>query len=291
MSDDQAHLTFADGSDSDANWAFGTGFEDPLHGVDTTLADGVDGDVLAAYCLALGDDALILAQRLAQWCTLAPELEEELALANIGLDLLGQARLLYARAGQADGSGRTEDDFAYWREAGAFHNVHLAELPNGDFAFSMARLLAFSTWRLALFEQLVSSVDLVLAAVASKGVKELAYHRQYAARWVVRLGDGTDLSHARMWRALHEVWPVVGELFALHTTEEHAAAEGIGVDPRALRGPVEETLHHVIESAGLTALPVVAAEAAGRRGHHTAAFGELMAELQSVARAHPGATW
>lgn len=291
MSDDHVYLTLDDGSSSDAHWAFGTGFEDPLHGVDTTLPTGVDGAELAAYCQALGDDALVLAQRLAQWCTLAPELEEELALANIGLDLLGQARLLYSRAGQADGSGRTEDGFAYWRDAHEFSCVRLAELPGGDFAFSMARLMAFSTWRLALFERLADSVDPLLAAVAAKGTKELAYHRQYAARWVVRLGDGTDVSRARMQRALDEVWPHLGELFAPHPTERRAVAGGFGVDPRELRQAVEATLRQVVEAAGLVVPRIAEADALGRDGGHTDALGELLGELQSVARAHPGATW
>ncbi|MFF8772156.1 1,2-phenylacetyl-CoA epoxidase subunit PaaC [Kitasatospora sp. NPDC015120] len=291
MSDDHVYPTLDDGSSSDAQWAFGTGFEDPLHGVDTTLPAGVDGAELAAYCLALGDDALVLAQRLAQWCTLAPELEEELALANIGLDLLGQARLLYTRAGQADGTGRTEDDFAYWREAHEFSCVQLAELPGGDFAFSMARLTAFATWRLALFERLTGAVDPLLAAVAAKGVKELAYHRQYAARWVVRLGDGTDVSREKMQRALDEVWPHLGELFASHPTERRAVAGGFGVDPGELRREVEATLREVVDAAGLTVPPIGEAEALGRDGGHTEALGVLLDELQSVARAHPGASW
>src|SRR5262245_52068104 len=155
MSDDHVYLSLAEGhDDSDARWAFGTGFEDPLYGVDTAVPEGVDAAALAARCLALGDDALVLAQRLAEWITRAPELEEEVALANIGLDLLGQARLLYSRAGQTDGTGRTEDAYAYFRDAAGFRNVRLAELPNGDFAFSVLRLLVFASWRLAHFTEL-----------------------------------------------------------------------------------------------------------------------------------------
>ena len=157
MSDDHVYLSLAEGHDDDARWAYGTGFEDPLHGVDTTVPEGVDAGELAAVCVALGDDALVSAQRLAEWTTRAPELEEEVALANIGLDLLGQARLLYSRAGQADGTGRGEDAYAYFRDADDFRNVRLAELPGGDFAFSIVRLLVLSSWRLAHFERLVDA--------------------------------------------------------------------------------------------------------------------------------------
>lgn len=294
MTDDHVYLSLAEGSeDGDTRWAFGTGFEDPLHGVDTAVPQGLDGRVLAAYCLALGDDALVSAQRLAEWCTRAPELEEEVALANIGLDLLGQARLLLSRAGQAEGSGRDEDALAYFRDPDAFRNVRLTELPNGDFAFSTARLLVLSTWRLALFERLTGSTDPVLAAVAAKGVKELTYHRDYAAQWTVRLGDGTQESHQRMQRGVEEIWPYVGELFTTTPAEREAAAAGIGVDPAGIREEVEATLRQVAEAATLT-LPATTAGAGtggGRTGAHTDALAPLLAELQSVARAHPEATW
>ncbi|MER6471663.1 1,2-phenylacetyl-CoA epoxidase subunit PaaC [Streptomyces collinus] len=277
MSDDHVYLSLAEGhDDSDARWAFGTGFEDPLHGVSTAVPEGVDRAELAATCLALGDDALVTAQRLAEWTTRAPELEEEVALANLGLDLLGQARLLYARCGQVDGTGRGEDAYAYFRDADDFRNVTLAELPNGDFAFSMARLLLLASWRLAHFERLAGSADPVLAAVAAKGVKELTYHRQYAAEWVVRLGDGTEESHRRMQAGLDRVVPHLRELTAAHDAEE----------------PVLAVLRQVADAAGLT-LPDLPAEPAGsgRAGAHTPHLAPLLAELQSVARAHPEATW
>ncbi|MEU0458634.1 1,2-phenylacetyl-CoA epoxidase subunit PaaC, partial [Streptomyces sp. NPDC006129] len=224
MSDDHVYLTLAEGHDDDTRWAYGTGFEDPLHGVDTTVPDGVDAGGLADLCVPLADDALVSAQRLAEWTTRAPELEEEVALANIGLDLLGQARLLYSRAGQVDGTGRDEDAFAYFRDAGDFRNVRLAELPNGDFAFSIVRLLVLSSWRLAHFERLTAHGDPVLAAIAAKGVKELAYHRQYAAEWAVRLGDGTDESHRRMRRAQEQVAPYLGELFTAYDVRDEVVA-------------------------------------------------------------------
>ncbi|MFE4969483.1 1,2-phenylacetyl-CoA epoxidase subunit PaaC [Streptomyces sp. NPDC056660] len=276
MSDDHVYLSLAEGhDDGDARWAFGTGFEDPLYGVDTAVPEGVDAAALAAQCLALGDDALVLAQRLAEWVTRAPELEEEVALANIGLDLLGQARLLYARCGQVDGTGRTEDAYAYFRDAGDFRNVRLAELPNGDFAFSVLRLLVFASWRLAHFTELAAAPDPVLAAIAAKGVKELTYHRQYAAEWVVRLGDGTEESHARMLTALESQAPYWEELFAAQD----------------VRGAVLGDLQQVLDAAGLPMPHTAALPGHGRHGGHTGHLAPLLAELQSVARAHPEATW
>ncbi|WP_416962375.1 1,2-phenylacetyl-CoA epoxidase subunit PaaC [Streptomyces sp. Agncl-13] len=286
MSDDHVYLSLAEGhDDSDARWAFGTGFEDPLHGIDQTVPDGTDSAQLAALCLALGDDALVSAQRLAQWCTAAPELEEEVALANIGLDLLGQTRLLYARAGQVDGTGRDEDAYAYFRDADDFRNVRLAELPNGDFAFSITRLLVLSSWRLALFERLaVTTRDPVLAAIAAKGVKELAYHRQYSAEWVVRLGDGTEESQRRMRDALADIAPYVDELFA-GDGDELLAGDG------ELRADVLAVLRQVTDAAGLALPEAAPVPGHGRDGDHTDHLAPLLAELQSVARAHPEATW
>ncbi|MEU1620191.1 1,2-phenylacetyl-CoA epoxidase subunit PaaC [Streptomyces sp. NPDC005722] len=285
MSDEHVYLSLAEGhDDSDARWAFGTGFEDPLHGVDTTVPEGVDAAELAARCLALGDDALVGAQRLAEWCTRAPELEEEVALANIGLDLLGQARLLYSRAGQVDGTGRDEDAYAYFRDAADFRNVRLAELPCGDFAFSMARLLVASSWRLAVFERLARTAqDPVLAAIAAKGVNELTYHRQYAAEWTVRLGDGTEESHRRMRAGLEEVAPYLEELFT--------AAATCGADPAAVREEVTAALRQVTATAGLPSVGAEPLPGHGREGDRTEHLAPLLAELQGVARAHPGAVW
>ncbi|WP_333748903.1 1,2-phenylacetyl-CoA epoxidase subunit PaaC [Streptomyces sp. IBSBF 2394] len=275
MSDDHVYLTLAEGHEDDTRWAYGTGFQDPLHGVDTTVPEGVDAGALAAECVALADDALVSAQRLAEWVTRAPELEEEVALANIGLDLLGQARLLYSRAGQVDGTGRDEDAYAYFRDADDFRNVRLTELAGGDFAFAVVRLLVLSSWRLAHFRRLRAHPDPVLAAVAAKGVKELTYHRQYAAEWCVRLGDGTDESHRRMRAALDEVAPYLGEL--------HSAYD--------VRDEVAEDLRQVTEAAGLT-LPVYRPlPGSGRAGEHTEHLAPLLTELQGIARAHPEATW
>ncbi|MFB7091305.1 1,2-phenylacetyl-CoA epoxidase subunit PaaC [Streptomyces sp. NPDC056296] len=286
MSDDHLNLALGEqDTGGDSRWAFGTGFEDPLHGVDTAVPDGTDAAQLAAYCLALGDDALVSAQQLAQWCTRAPELEEELALANIGLDLLGQARLLYSRAGQSDGTGRGEDHFAYFRDASQFRNVRLAELPPGDFAFSMVRLLVLSTWRLAMFRALTAADDKVLAAVAAKGVKELTYHRQFAAEWVVRLGDGTDESHRRVRAALTEVTPWIGELFG------DRSGENFGVSTEAVEAETLQVLAEVATAASLVLPDLTGTARGGRNQQHTEHLEPLLEELQCVARAHPEGAW
>ncbi|HEX7353898.1 MAG TPA: 1,2-phenylacetyl-CoA epoxidase subunit PaaC [Mycobacteriales bacterium] len=269
-------------ADVDHRYAYGTGFADPLAGVDPTVPDDVERGALSAACLALGDDALVLSHRLQQWVTRAPELEEETALANVALDLLGQARLLLTRAGQADGSGHDEDWFAFRRSASDLRNVRLVERGDADFAELVARLLVFSTWRLAAFERLRACADPVLAAVCGRGVSELAYHREYAAGWVVRLGDGTETSHSRMQAALATAWPYLDELLS---------GDLMGVDVAALRPGVEGVLGEVLAQAGLPAPVVAADDGGGRAGRHTPALDEVLEELQSVAREHPEATW
>ncbi|MFI9007122.1 1,2-phenylacetyl-CoA epoxidase subunit PaaC [Actinosynnema sp. NPDC053489] len=296
MSFDNAYESLVDGHE-DAHWAFGTGFAEPLAGVDREVPD-VDRADLTAYCLMLGDDALVLSQRLAEWCSRAPELEEDVALANIALDLLGQARMLLTRAGEVEGAGRDEDALAYLRDERDFRNVHLAEVEcgpfaGGDFATTMARLLLFSSWKLAQYSRLRGSADPVLAAVAAKGLKELAYHRDHAARWVVRLGDGTEESHRRMRAGLERVWPLRAELFTPHAVELRLA--GVAVDPAELAPEVDEVLDAVLAAAGLPRPADVPAARvngrAGRDGVHTEAFGYLLAEMQHLHRSLPGATW
>ena len=273
--------------ENDARWAFGTGFDDPLSGMDTSVPDGLDAAALGAYCLMLGDDALVFSHRLQEWVTNSPELEDEVAVANIALDLLGQARLLLARAGKADGSDRGEDSFAFDRVENEFRNVRLAELGGGHFGHLIARLFVFSTWRLALLQRLESSVDPVLAAIAAKGVKELTYHRDYAAQWLIRLGDGTELSHERMQEGLAEVWPYVGELFTTHPLEL--------VDAATLRPEFDAVVDQVFAAATVerpeTGDVAGVSGRTGRDGVHTEKMGFLVGELQSVARAMPGATW
>ncbi len=288
-----------------SHWAFGTDFEDPLAGVDLTVPDDVDASMLATYCLMLADDALVASHRLSEWCSRAPDLEDDIALANIALDLLGQARLLLARAAAADpglvpalpeGSPvPPEDALAFFRDAGDFRNVRLVEVPNGDFAHAMTRVLLFSCSRLAVLEQLRASRDHVLAAVAAKGVKEMSYHRDYAARWFLTLAQGTDESRARVEAALLQLWPLQPELFATHPVEAAAAAVGIGVDPAEVAAEAGAVLDQVLATSGIDR-PEVGALAGvrgrtGRDGLHSEALSRMLAEMQSVARAHPRGQW
>lgn len=279
-------------ADGDDRWAFGTGFEMGLPDVGAPVPPGVDGADVAAYCLMLGDDALVASHRLQEWCASAPELEEEVAVANIALDLLGQARVLYSRAGVVDGTARSEDDFAYWRGPAEYRNVRLVEEPNGDFAESMARLLVFSSWRLALWQRLRASTDPILAALAARAVNEVAYHRDYAAGWVVRLGDGTPLSAERMQSGLDAVWPLVAELFVADPLELRLAAVGVAVDPAATGAEFDAVVSSILEAGRLTlpSGPTVSVSP-GRAGEHNEGLELLLHELQIVARAHPGATW
>jgi ring-1,2-phenylacetyl-CoA epoxidase subunit PaaC len=286
----------------EGQWAFGTGFDDPLSGVDTTVPDGIDPADLGAYCLMLGDDALVLAQRLTQWIAAAPELEEEVAIANIALDLLGQARLLLARAGSVGVLGRSrqlattsipdEDALAYFRDPDEFLNSPLVEAPNGDFGQTMVRLLAAATVRLALFAGLRDSRDPVLAAIAAKGVHELTYHRDHAARWVLRLGDGTPESHRRAQQGADAVWPLLAEVFATTDVERRLTAARVAVDPASAREEVTGVLTAVLERATLR-VPDWPPDAPprGRTGRHGPELTELLGGLQGLAREHPAATW
>jgi ring-1,2-phenylacetyl-CoA epoxidase subunit PaaC len=283
MAFDDAYGSLTDHED-DARWAYGTGFADPMAGVPDEIPAGVDPAGLAAYCLMLGDDALIMSHRLQQWVTRAPELEDEVAIANIALDLLGQARLLLTRAGRAEGKDRDEDDLAYRRDAAEFRNVLLAERADADFAQLVVRLLVFASWRLALFDRLSAAPDPVLAAIAAKGVKELTYHREYAAGWVVRLGDGTEESHRRAQDAMDAVWPLIGELFRPDGT-------GLGPDPAAARDEFDRVMDQVLTAATLRRPAETDAGGRGRDGEHTAALPGILDELQGLARAVPGGVW
>ncbi|MGB3186417.1 MAG: 1,2-phenylacetyl-CoA epoxidase subunit PaaC [Ornithinimicrobium sp.] len=244
------------------------------------------------YLLGLADDALIYAQRLGQWLTRAPQLEEDVALGNIGLDLLGQARAMLTHVGELEGEGRDEDDLAYLRDEREFRNVHLVEQPRGDFAHEMTRLLWFSSYQYALYAELTGSRDQVVAGIAAKALKEVAYHRDHAAQWVIRLGDGTQESHRRMVAALAWAAPYVDELTTDDPASQEAADGGIGVLPSALRERVVAHVHQVLDQAGLE-LPDPSRWRArgGRGGIHSEAMGYLLAELQHIRRSVPGATW
>lgn len=309
----EARINDADDHDSaysgllvnDAHWAFGTDFEDPLAGVDTTVPTGVESNVLAQYCLMLADDALVFSQRISEWCSRAPDLEEDIALANIALDLLGQSRLLLARAAAAhpllvpqlpEGSPVPDEDrLAFFRTAGQFRNVRLVEIPNGDFADLIVRVLMFSTWRLALLERLVGSRDSVLAAIAAKGVKELAYHRDFTGRWFITLAQGTDESRERLQAALARLWPLWGELTETHPIENAAAEAGVGIDPATVADEIDVVLDQVLAAAGVdrpSQRPLAGVQGRkGRDGLHTEALSIMLAEMQVVARAHPLGQW
>ena len=244
---------------------------------------------MGEYVLRLGDDALVLAQRTGEWIAAAPELEEDVALGNIALDLLGQARALLTYAGQPD--GRTEDELAYFRDERAFVNAQLVELPNGDFAMTMARLLVFASYQYELYDRLREGSDDTLAAIAAKAVKEVAYHRDHATQWVLRLGDGTDESRRHMQAGLDAVWPYVAELFESDDAVRTLAAAGIAVDPATLEEPVLAYVSSVLSQATLDLPETSVRHTGGRRGIHTEHMGYLLAEMQHLARSHPGATW
>jgi ring-1,2-phenylacetyl-CoA epoxidase subunit PaaC len=242
---------------------------------------------LFEYTLGLGDDALVSAQRMGWWISRAPELEEDVALANIGLDQLGQARTLLAYAGELEGEGRSEDDLAYLRDDRGFRNVKLVERPMTDFGVAMARLLVFSTYQLHLYRDLATSNDATLSGIAAKAVKEVTYHVDHATHWVLRLGDGTDESHLRMQAALDAEWPYVDELFA----PVDANLAGRVADPAALRDAVLTDVRRVVTEATLVVPDVPPALGGGRDGLHTEHLGYLLAEMQHLHRSHPGATW
>ena len=254
---------------------------------------------LFEYLLRLGDTDVVLAQRLGERIGHGPILEEDIAMANVGLDLLGQGRLWLGYAGEVEarfsGTGRTDDQLAFLRDGSGFRNLLLAEQPNGDFARTMARQFYFDAWHQLLLRALSSSVDARIAEIAAKAVKEATYHTERSAGWVVRLGDGTDESHARMQRALDELWMFTGEMFAADPLEQELARARIAVDVRLLREPWLATICSVLAEATL-ALPQGewmqgAGMRGGKQGVHTEHLGHLLTEMQFLQRAYPGAVW
>ncbi|HEV8496983.1 MAG TPA: 1,2-phenylacetyl-CoA epoxidase subunit PaaC [Gemmatimonadaceae bacterium] len=243
------------------------------------------------YLLRLGDDRLVLGHRLSEWCGHGPILEEDIALANIALDLIGEAALLLKVAGQLEGKGRNDDALSFFRDSIDYRNALLVELPIGDFAFTIVRQLFFSTFSLLQMGALDRSSNGDLAGIAAKAVKEARYHVRHSAQWVVTLGDGTEESHARAQRAVDDLWRYTGELFMADAIDKDAAASGLGVDPSAFadqwRAQVEEVLH----TAKLTIPPAAYMQRGGRDGRHTEHLGHMLAEMQIVARSHPGAMW
>ena len=249
-----------------------------------------DVDV-AAYALRLGDDALVLGQRLSEWAARSPEIEQDVALLNIALDHLGQARSLLTRAGELDGTDRSEDDLAFLRDENDYSNALLMELDGGDFGRTVARQLLVAAYALPLWQGLAGSTDEVLAGVAGKAVKEVAYHLDHASSWVVRLGDGTEESHRRVQAGFDEVWPYGFELFEVDPLLERLIARGVAADPAALQQVWRATVEEVLAEATLVVPETGWRPTGGRSGAHTEAFGYLLAELQHLHRSHPGVSW
>jgi ring-1,2-phenylacetyl-CoA epoxidase subunit PaaC len=248
-------------------------------------------NALSDYLLRLGDDSLILGQRLGEWCGHAPSVEVDLSLANIALDLIGQATHFLNHAGEVDGKGRDGDKLAFHRDVLAFRNCLLVEQPNGDFARTMARQFLFSTWQRMLFEHLTASQDELIAAVAAKAVKEVAYHEELSAEWVIRLGAGTEESRARMQDGLDWVWRFVPELFEMDSVATEMAERGIGADLSAFSGDCDRKVREVLTEATLEAPRDQRPILGGRSGHHSEHLGHILATMQFLPRAYPEATW
>jgi ring-1,2-phenylacetyl-CoA epoxidase subunit PaaC len=246
---------------------------------------------LFPYLLRLADDRLVLGHRLSEWCGHGPILEEDIALANISLDLIGEATLLLKLAGQVEGEGRSEDALAYFRDAIDYRNALVAELPKGDFAFTIVRQFLFSVFSLLQMEALTRSANADLGGIAAKAVKEARYHVRHCAQWVVTLGDGTEDSHARAQRALDELWRYTGELFIADDIDRDVAQAGLGVDPSTLESAWRSDVDRVLALATLTVPRVAYMQRGGREGRHTEHLGHLLSEMQIVARSHPGASW
>ena len=243
------------------------------------------------YLLRLGDDSLILSQRISEWCGHAPVIEVDLSMSNVALDLVGQATLLLGYAGEVEGKGRDADKLAFHRDALRFRNCLLVEQPNGDFAQTMARQYLFSSWQRLLFRALTASSDARLAEIAAKAVKEIEYHADWAAEWVVRLGDGTEESRARMIKAFDWLWRFVDELFQVDAIDQEISAAGIGPARDSLRPAFDAALKATFEAANLPLAPLPAAILGGRQGHHSEHLGHILSEMQFLPRAYPGAIW
>ncbi len=249
-------------------------------------------DALFEYVLRLGDNALILGQRLSELVGRAPELEEEMALVNIALDYIGQARMLLTYAGEIEGKGRDEDQLAYLRDVLDFRNVLLVEQPNGDFAHTIARLFLISAFNEQLYGRLVRSRDGRLAEIAEKALKEVRYHVRHSGEWVIRLGDGTEESHRRMQKALDDLWMYTGELFTPDEIDRVMAEEGIGPDLPALKPLWDERVDAVLREAGLERPADGWMPTGGKDGRmHSEHLGHLLAEMQFLQRAYPGLRW
>lgn len=256
----------------------------------TTTSIRVTETPAVLFGLRRADDALVLGHRLSEWCGHAPTPEEDIALANMGLDLLGQARSLYAWAAEAEGAGHDEDQFAYLRDPPQYRNLLLLEQPNGDFAYTMLRQFLYAAFIDPWWRGMMASTDPGLAAIAAKAEKETAYHLRHASEWVIRLGDGTAGSHRRAQEALDALYPFTGEMFG-PADEAPLVAEGVAADPATIRPAWDRTLDAVLAEATLARPATTWFQKGGRTGQHTEHLGFLLAEMQHLPRTHPGATW
>ena len=247
-------------------------------------------DALFQYLLRLGDDRLVLGHRLSEWCGHGPMLEEDIALANVALDLVGQAAHFLRLAGQVEGKGRDEDALAYFRDAIDYRNLNLVELPNGDYGRTIVRQFLFDAWSVLLLDGLQRAAHAELAGIAAKAHKEARYHVRHSGEWVLRLGDGTEESHRRAQAALDELWPYTGELFATDEVDRSLAG-AIAPDPAALEPTWREVVGDVVRRATLTLPAEGYMHSGGRQGRHTEHLGHLLDEMQILARSHPGAKW
>jgi ring-1,2-phenylacetyl-CoA epoxidase subunit PaaC len=246
---------------------------------------------LFQYLLRLADDRLVLGHRLSEWCGHGPILEEDIALANIALDLIGEANLLLKLAGSVEGAGRSEDALAYFRDAIDYRNAMMVELPNGDFGFTIVRQFFFSVFSLLQMDALTRSANAELAGIAAKAVKEARYHVRHTAQWVVTLGDGTEESHDRAQRAVDDLWRYTGELFIADSIDRDVVEAKVGVDPSTLADAWRAQVEDVLKPATLTIPSAGYMQRGGREGRHTEHLGHLLSEMQIVARSHPGASW
>ncbi|AOZ08133.1 1,2-phenylacetyl-CoA epoxidase subunit PaaC [Cupriavidus malaysiensis] len=243
------------------------------------------------YLLRLGDSTLVLGQRLSEWCGRGPALEEDIALTNVALDLIGQTRLWLGYAGEVEGAGRSADQLAYLRDAHQFRNLLLVEQPNGSYADTLARQFLFDTWHYFLLDGLQHSADARIAEIAAKSLKEVAYHARRSADLVVRLGDGTVESRRRMQQAFDDLWMFTGELFESDAADAALAAQGVAVDPATLAGAWLRHVDEVLDEATLSRPAGGWAQSGGRQGRHSEHLGYLLAEMQFLQRAYPGASW
>lgn len=243
------------------------------------------------YVLRLADDALIIGQRLSEWCSNGPVLEQDIALSNTALDHIGRARLLYQYAAELIGGDTTEDTLAYKRDAEEFQNFLLLEQKNGHWGDTVARAFLYDTWNFYVFDKLTKSADERLAGIAQKAIKEITYHAQWSAEWVIRLGDGTDVSHEKIQKSLEDFWMWAGELFEVDQTEQMMADAGIGIAPSTIKEAWSTKVNQVLEMATLKRPVEGWMQTGGRKGVHTEKLGFILAEMQFLPRAYPDATW